>query len=146
MKDFLNSIKPILFLVVLPTVVILGVIFISQGASQKTNTTTAYDNVGTSNSSIKLDQTAFNFGTISQRNGLVNAVYEVTNTGQQDISLKELYTSCGCTKAQLLYSDGSVSGLYSMKGMAGGQGFSTWKRLKKQEKNKKKTKFYYTKQ
>ncbi len=141
MKTFLNSIKPILFLVLLPAVVIFTVVLISQSASQKTNAAKILNDVNTSNSSVKLNQTAFNFGTISQKDGIVNAVYDVTNTGQEDILLKELYTSCGCTKAQILYMDGSVSGLYSMKGMAGAQDFTVGKNLKPGETVKIKATF-----
>lgn len=141
MKDSFNTIKPVLFLVVLPTIVILGVILVTQSSSQKISATTVNDNGFLSNSTVKIDQTSFNFGTISQKNGLVNAFYEVTNTGNEDILLKELYTSCGCTKAQLLYADGSVSGLYTMKGMAGAQDFTVGKNLKPGETVKIKATF-----
>jgi hypothetical protein len=141
MKDFFNAIKPILFLAVLPTVVILGVMFVTQGITQNTKATTANNNTATSNSTVRINQTNFNFGTISQKDGLVNTVYEVTNTGQEDIYLKEMYTSCGCTKAQLLYADGSVSGLYAMKGMAGAQDFTVGKSIKPGETVKIKATF-----
>src|SRR3989344_1665529 len=141
MRDFFNSIKPILFLVVLPTVVILGVILSTQGEFPKTNGTTANNNVGVSNATARVSQTSFDFGTISQKDGLVNAFYEVTNTGNEDIFLKEIYTSCGCTKAQLLYADGSASGLYTMKGMTGAQDFAVGKSLKPGETVKIKATF-----
>ena len=129
-KDFLNTIKPVLFLAIIPTVIILGIILLTQGGSKKTTITEAYDNAVVANSSIKLSKSDFNFGKISQKDGFVNTIYEVTNTGQEEIFLKEMYTSCMCTKAQLVYSDGSVSRLFSMKGMANAQDFAVGKSLK----------------
>ena len=133
MRDFINTIKPVLFLLIIPSIIIFGVIFITQKP--------VYTNAKTSNSSIGLDKTNFDFGTISQKSGLVDAFYGVTNTGRGDIILKELYTSCGCTKAQLLYADGSVSGLYSMKGQANPQDFYVGRSIKPGETVKIKATF-----
>jgi hypothetical protein len=128
MTDLFIKFKPIIFLVVLPTIVIFGFIFLTAGAAQKPSDQLV--DVATSNSSVKLDTNSYDFGTISQKDGLVNTVYQVTNTGSEDIYLNELYTSCSCTVAQLIFADGSKSGLFSMKGMSNFQNFVVGKYLK----------------
>lgn len=109
-------------------VVIIGFIFAMAGSSQKA--VPNVQSVSSTDSTIKLDKTSSNFGTISQKNGPVSVLYEATNTGDQDIYLKELYTSCACTKAQLIYTDGTESSLYTMKGMANAQDFIVGRDLK----------------
>lgn len=128
MKDLFDKFKPIIFLVILPTIVIFGFIFATAGATKTQSSQT--ENVSLTDSSIKVDNLNYDFGTISQKDGLVNTTYAVTNTGNQEIYLKELYTSCGCTKAQLIYPDGSESGFYTMRGMANAQDFTVGKYLK----------------
>ena len=129
-KTLLNTLKPVLFLAVLPSLVIFGVIFVFQRPAHNVEPTTPYTDIRISNSSVKLNKTGNNFGTISQKEGLVDTVYEVTNTGSEDIFLKEMYTSCACTKAQLIYPDGSTSSLYTMKGHANPQDFYVGKSIK----------------
>jgi hypothetical protein len=141
MKEFYNKFKPILFLVVLPIIAFFVFIFASVGATEKTPSQIEGSDLELSASTVKLDKTNFDFGTITQKDGLVNAVFDVTNMGDQDIFLTELYTSCGCTKAQLLYSDGTKSRLYSMKGMSNAQDFTIGKNLKPGETVKIKTIF-----
>lgn len=129
-KNFFDTVKPVLFLVILPSIAILLLVSFTQGSPQQSDPTEPFNTVGISKSSIRLDKTNYNFGKISQKDGLVETLYTVTNTGAEDIFLKELYTSCGCTKAQLIYADGSVSGLYTMKGHANPSDFYVAKSIK----------------
>ncbi len=141
MKEFYNKFKPIIFLVVVPIIAFFGFIFASAGVTEKATSQIQGSDIELSSSSIKVDKTNFDFGTISQKDWVVDAIFEVTNTGSQDIFLTELYTSCGCTKAQLLYPDGTKSRLYSMKGMSNAQDFTVGKNLKPGETVKIKTIF-----
>lgn len=114
MKNGLGGMfKPVLYVVIIPTIFIAGAIFLTtrlQNTKIKNKET-----VSLSNTTYKVDKSMFSFGTISMKNGNVETVYELTNTGNDDIYVKELFTSCLCTKAQLILADGSQTEFYGMK-------------------------------
>jgi len=107
-----DSFKPILLIVVITTLVLFGVITLTVRNSSKTKTDIT--NVDSVESTYKLDKVYFSFGKISQKNGNVETEYKLTNTGNSDIYVNRLYTSCLCTKAQITFSDGSKSTLNGM--------------------------------
>lgn len=78
-----------------------------QGASANTTTT----------STLTTTETFFDFGTISMKNGLVTKEFTVTNTTGKDIFVPTLVTSCMCTKAFIVESDGSAKGPFGMPAM-----------------------------
>ena len=109
-----DTFKPILFIGIIPAVVILGVIFLTTVKNNATET--KITNVNSADSTYKLDKTQYSFGKISQKDGNVETNFELTNTGNSDIYVKKLYTSCMCTKAQIVFSDGSKTALNGMLG------------------------------
>ncbi|EKD95896.1 MAG: hypothetical protein ACD_24C00274G0001 [uncultured bacterium] len=127
-KELKGILKPLLFIAVVPTVVVAGVIFLIS----KSQSTAAVDRseIDVSDTTYKVDKNSFSFGTVSMRDGIVETVYELTNTGSEDIFVKELFTSCMCTKAQLILSDGTQTGFYGMKGHGGLNDFYVGKLIK----------------
>ena len=123
--------KPILFIVVIPTLFIAGVVFLTT-RSQSTEAGDQ-DALGLSNASYKMDKSSYSFGTISMNDGTVETFYELTNTGNEDIFVQELFTSCMCTKAQLILADDTQTGLYGMKGHGGQNDFYVGKTIKSGE-------------
>ncbi len=68
-------------------------------------------------SALVAEEKSYDFGTISMKNGLVSKLFKVTNSTNEDIKLPSLTTSCMCTKAYFIGSDGSKSGPFGMPGM-----------------------------
>lgn len=61
--------------------------------------------------------TFYDFGTISMKNGNVTKEFVVTNPTDKDVFVPTLVTSCMCTKAFLVASDGTVKGPFGMPSM-----------------------------
>lgn len=59
----------------------------------------------------------YDFGTIRMANGNVTKDFTVMNPGTTDILVPSLETSCMCTKAFIVRSDGSTKGPFGMKNM-----------------------------
>lgn len=78
-----------------------------QGASAATTTTSA----------LTASVTFYDFGTISMKNGLVTKEFTVTNPTSKDVFVPTLVTSCMCTKAFIVESDGSTKGPFGMPSM-----------------------------
>lgn len=57
------------------------------------------------------------FGDISMQDGLVAYTFKIQNLSEQDVNLSKLYTSCMCTDAYLVRSDGNKIGPFGMEGM-----------------------------
>lgn len=109
--------KPILFIVVVPALVILAIILLTaNGGNKAEGSVSGVTQVESVDSTYKLDKLHYSFGTISQKNGNVETEYTLTNTGNADIFVKKLYSSCMCTKAQIIFSDGSKTSLNGMLG------------------------------
>ncbi|MFQ6046301.1 MAG: DUF1573 domain-containing protein [Gemmatimonadales bacterium] len=56
------------------------------------------------------------FGRVPLSGGNVTTRFVVTNRGKRAIRLRDVYTSCGCTTAELEFSDGTVAGPFGMPG------------------------------
>ncbi len=64
--------------------------------------------------------TTFNdFGTISMKNGDVSKDFIFTNPTDKDITIRQVETSCMCTRALLVETDGSTKGPFGMASMGG---------------------------
>lgn len=61
--------------------------------------------------------TFFDFGTISMSKGKVRTRFAITNASSSDIVLPRLTTSCMCTAAYFVRTDGSKRGPFGMPGM-----------------------------
>ena len=68
-------------------------------------------------SALKASETFYDFGTISMKNGDVSKTFKVTNGANTDILIPSLTTSCMCTKAYFIESDGRKKGPFGMPGM-----------------------------
>lgn len=90
------------------------------GYSGKSGTTApvnvATDSVSTSKSVLTAPEILYDFGTISMKNGNVTKEFKVTNPTEQDITVSTVLTSCMCTVAFIVGSDGSAKGPFGMPG------------------------------
>ena len=68
------------------------------------------------NATLTIENDSYDFGTISMASGDVTHLYTVKNLSQEAIVLGEIYTSCMCTAAQVLYSDETKSAVGGMRG------------------------------
>ncbi|MEK7606512.1 MAG: DUF1573 domain-containing protein [Patescibacteria group bacterium] len=71
---------------------------------------------GASIGSLSAQETFFDFGTISMKNGNVSKEFTVTNQSAEDILVSSLVTSCMCTTSFIVAPDGSVKGPFGMPG------------------------------
>ncbi len=53
---------------------------------------------------IELDKQKYDFGTISQSDGVVTTMFTIKNTGGSDLIIDNMDTSCMCTSASLIYN------------------------------------------
>lgn len=90
----------------------IGVKGIPDGAQELANSHTA----GVSNV-LTASETFYDFGTISMKNGNVSKLFRVTNETNVDVLIPSLTTSCMCTEAYFLGTDGVKNGPFSMPGM-----------------------------
>ncbi|MBI2064298.1 MAG: DUF1573 domain-containing protein [Candidatus Yanofskybacteria bacterium] len=67
------------------------------------------------NISIAADETKYDFGNISMKDGNVSHKFKIKNTASEPLSLNKLYTSCMCTSASLLAGEKRV-GPFGMPG------------------------------
>lgn len=57
------------------------------------------------------------FGDINIEGGLINHRFEFSNQGEEDLMIMNLSTSCACTAAEVILSDGTQSPLFGMRDM-----------------------------
>lgn len=69
-----------------------------------------------SNGTLSVESSDYDFGVINMYDGDVSHRYQVTNNSDEPVSIGEVYTSCMCTTAQAIYSDGSTSAIAGMRG------------------------------
>lgn len=90
----------------------IGINNVSEGTEELANSHTAGIN-----NILTAEEKFYDFGTISMKDGLVTKIFKVTNSTDQDIKLPSLTTSCMCTAAYLIKSDGNKKGPFGMPGM-----------------------------
>ncbi|OGZ60703.1 MAG: hypothetical protein A2932_01775 [Candidatus Spechtbacteria bacterium RIFCSPLOWO2_01_FULL_46_10] len=73
-------------------------------------------------SALSAVEKKFDFNTISMGNGKVSHQFEVKNDGAEKVVIEKVYTSCMCTAAYIISSDGSKYGEFSMPGHSGPSG------------------------
>ncbi len=54
---------------------------------------------------ISLSPEIYNFGDISQKQGITTTFFELDNQGKSDLIIDKIETSCGCTSAAIVYQD-----------------------------------------
>lgn len=68
---------------------------------------------------LTAEETFYDFGQISMKDGNVSKIFKVTNFGAGDVKLTDVSTSCMCTAAYILRDDGSKLGPFGMPGHGG---------------------------
>jgi hypothetical protein len=89
---------------------------IPEGSQESTNSHTA--GVNNVNNVLTVEETFYDFGTISMKNGLASKIFKVSNSSTGDINLEKLTTSCMCTTAYII-KDGIRSRPFGMPGHGG---------------------------
>lgn len=87
---------------------------IPEGARELANSHTA--GVG---GALTAQETFYNFGTISMKDGNVSKIFKITNSTTEDIKVPSLTTSCMCTTAYIIKEDGGRSRPFGMPGHGG---------------------------
>ena len=100
--------------IIIGTVIVFGLIGLMMWG--KNNQTTEVSQVSGAISSLSASEKLYDFGTISMKNKLVNHVFKVTNSSDEDIYVKKVSTSCMCTSAYIKGVNGE-KGPFSMEGM-----------------------------
>ena len=104
------------------TVLIAALVFAGMfawGYAGKGGTVSSVQNAGGSNTGSLLiaPESLYDFGTISMKNGDVSYDFIITNPTGKDIMVPTLVTSCMCTSALIVGTDGSIKGPFRMPGM-----------------------------
>lgn len=106
----MQSSRNIIIGIVGAVIIIGGLIWLSNVSSN----TSESSNVA-SGGSLSLEETKFDFGTISMANGVVTHDVKITNTGSTPVTISKLYTSCMCTKVSFMNGDKKL-GPFGMPG------------------------------
>jgi hypothetical protein len=110
----LNSMNKAIVSIVIGTIVILGgLVWLGQST---VNQNGSGENV--KESGLKSDEASFDFGTISMANGKVNHEFKITNSSDQPVTIKKIYTSCMCTAASFRLKE-KTYGSFGMPGHGG---------------------------
>jgi len=72
-----------------------------------------------SESSLIATESFHDFGEILLQGGLVETQFDLTNEGANPITIGKVYTSCLCTTATIIESDGKEKGKFGMPGHKG---------------------------
>lgn len=105
-----KTIKTILFIGIL--VFILGALLIYAQPNERNSADVSTSQTGTA---LSVDKLIHDFGTISMKNGNVKTTFKIKNTGDSEITLNKMYTSCMCTQA-ILKINGVSEGPFGMPG------------------------------
>ena len=54
---------------------------------------------------ITVSNDSYDFGDVSQKEGVKTTLFEIKNEGESDLVIDRLETSCGCTSASIVYQD-----------------------------------------
>jgi len=79
---------------------------------------TANSYMATERSALIAEETFYDFGTIQMNNGKVSRVFNIKNTGTEDILLERVTTSCMCTVAYIVNGE-NKKGPFGMPGHGG---------------------------
>lgn len=64
---------------------------------------------------ISLVPSSFDFGDVSQKEGVVTVLFSIENKGENDLTINKLETSCGCTSASIIFQ-GKEGPMFNMPG------------------------------
>jgi hypothetical protein len=74
---------------------------------------------------ITISPDLYDFGNVSQKQGIVNTFFSIKNEGQGDLTINKLETSCGCTTASIVYKD-KEGPIFSMAGHGKNEKIKDW--------------------
>jgi len=77
-------------------------------------TTSDLAEIGTSGLVAAESELFYDFGDINIEGGLINHSFIFTNDSEEDLVIMNLSTSCGCTAAEVMLSDGTSSPTFGM--------------------------------
>ncbi|MBI2474357.1 MAG: DUF1573 domain-containing protein [Candidatus Taylorbacteria bacterium] len=108
--------KSTIISVIATVVVVIGGMFWLGMSSAGSRATLVPEKTSTEGSALRSAESAFDFGTISMKDGNVETVFTVTNSTSTDITVSKVTTSCMCTQA---YVEGPTEkkGPFGMEGM-----------------------------
>lgn len=108
--------KIITFITVI-VLLFIGLFFFGQPGKKENEKIGANPNQASMISALKASETFYDFGIISMKNGDVSKIFKVTNETNADVLIPGLTTSCMCTKAYFIDSNGNKKGPFGMPGM-----------------------------
>lgn len=94
----------------------IGLMWWGRGV-QRPITDTANASGPNTKSVLAAREQVYDFGTISMKDGDVTKDFTITNPTSKDVFIPSLVTSCMCTKALIVESDGTTKGPFGMPGM-----------------------------
>ena len=98
--------------IIIALTVLGGIIWFAQpGSESSTASASSVKTVG----SLAVEETNFDFGTVSMAAGNVTHAFKIKNAGSEDVVIEKMYTSCMCTIASLIKNEKQF-GPYGMPG------------------------------
>ncbi len=108
-----QNIKSTLISVAIVVVLFGGLIWFSRS---NPSTSSGQANVKSENTgALSVEETSFDFGTISMATGKVTHTFKVKNVSDKPAMISKVYTSCMCTEALLMHGDKKM-GPFGMPG------------------------------
>lgn len=74
---------------------------------------------------ISFDPSFIDLGDVSQKKGVATTLFELINTGEKDLIINRLETSCGCTSASIIYKN-KEGPKFSMAGHGTNEKIQNW--------------------
>jgi len=74
---------------------------------------------GTSEGTLEVSETSWDFGTVSMKDGIATKEIELSNPSASPVTITRMETSCMCTEATIVRADGSRGATKGMQGHGG---------------------------
>lgn len=74
---------------------------------------------------ISLSPESYNFGNVSQKQGVVTYSFKLKNQGTENLIINKIETSCGCTSASIIYQ-GKEGPIFNMPGHGINEKIKDW--------------------
>lgn len=106
-----EQIKQILLLLGFIVLVVAGLVWLTRDSKSPASA----DLDGIAGGVLTVDETDFDFGSVSMAKGVVNHEFVLENKSDQPVKIGEVSTSCMCTTAELRVDD-QIAGPFGMPG------------------------------
>lgn len=100
-------------------IITVSIVILVIGAVMVTNSKNQSSAQQASAATLEASESFFDFGEIAMSDGLAETQYTLTNTGEEAVTVGKVYTSCMCTTATIIESDGTEKGKFGMPGHKG---------------------------